>query len=148
VYETRKQPVQVQYYEREEVKRTVMRPVTRQVYVPYTETQMVPRQVVERVPLSYYDPFSPAIVSGYSSFSTPTESSSTLNSTIVTQPQGGGDTERTRVEKVEIDPPEPQPDPKTNDGDAEDVDTDDDTTGSTADPTVEELLPPSQGVDA
>lgn len=66
-YETRKEPVEIKYFEQERVVQKVQRPVTRQVYVPYTETVMVPRQVVQRAPLNYYDPFSSAIVSGYSS---------------------------------------------------------------------------------
>ncbi len=70
-YETRREPVQIQYYEQEKIIQKVQRPVTRQVYVPYTETVMVPRQVVQRAPLSYYDPFAPAIVSGYSSLGSP-----------------------------------------------------------------------------
>jgi hypothetical protein len=70
-YETRREPVEVQYYEQEKVIQKVRRPVTRQTYVPYTETVMVPRQVVQRAPLSYYDPFAPAIVSGFSSMSSP-----------------------------------------------------------------------------
>ena len=68
VYETKTKPVEVQYYEQEEVRQVVKRPVTRRVCVPYTETVMVPRQVVQRMPLQYSDPFSPAIISGYSSF--------------------------------------------------------------------------------
>ena len=68
VYETKTKPVEVQYYEQEEVRQVVKRPVTRRVCVPYTETVMVPRQVVQRMPLQYADPFSPAIISGYSSF--------------------------------------------------------------------------------
>ena len=47
---------------------------------------MVPKQVVQRVPLSYYDPFSPAIVNGYSSFSAPSDSSSIYGSTIIPAP--------------------------------------------------------------
>ncbi|MGV3590930.1 MAG: hypothetical protein ACO1PZ_04520, partial [Gammaproteobacteria bacterium] len=70
-YETRREPVQIQYYEQEKIIQKVQRPVTRQIYVPYTETVMVPRQVVQRAPLSYYDPFAPAIVSGYSSLASP-----------------------------------------------------------------------------
>jgi len=70
-YETRREPVQVQYVENETVTRKISRPVTRQKYVPYTETVMVQRQIVQRVPLNYYDPFAPAILNGYSSFGTP-----------------------------------------------------------------------------
>ena len=66
-YETRKEPFEIKYFEQERVVRKVQRPVSRQVYVPYTETVMVPRQVVQRAPLNYYDPFSSAIISGYSS---------------------------------------------------------------------------------
>jgi hypothetical protein len=66
-YETRKEPIQVQFYEQERVVQKVRRPVTRQTYVPYTETIMVPRQVVQRTPLTYFDPFAPAIISGHSS---------------------------------------------------------------------------------
>jgi hypothetical protein len=86
-YETRREPIQVQYYEQEAVTRTVMKPVTRQRCIPYNETIMVPKQVVQRVPLSYYDPFSPAIVNGYSSFSAPSITSTTISSTpIVSSP--------------------------------------------------------------
>jgi hypothetical protein len=74
-YETRKVPQTVQYTEYEEVKRVVRRPVTRQVCEPYSETITVPRQVVTRVPISYYDAFSPAITRGYSTFSDATVSS-------------------------------------------------------------------------
>lgn len=80
-YETRREPIEVKYYEQERVVQKVRRPVTRQIYVPYTETVMVPRQVVQRTPLSYYDPFSPAIISGYSSFGDGSASSSTAPST-------------------------------------------------------------------
>lgn len=66
-YETRKEPVEIKYFEQERVVHKVQRPVSRQVYVPYTETVMVPRQVVQRAPLNYYDPFSSAIISGFSS---------------------------------------------------------------------------------
>jgi hypothetical protein len=96
-YETRREPVTVNYYEQEAVVQTVMKPVTRQVCVPYNETVMVPKQVVQRMPLSYYDPFSPAIVNGYSSFSAPLSSSPTVatpierGSSVVTQPQESND---------------------------------------------------------
>jgi hypothetical protein len=119
VYETRREPVQVQYYEQEVVKRTVLRPVTRRKTIPYTETVMVPSQVVQRVPLSYYDPFSPAIVSGYSSFSAPTTSAvETSSPPVVSQPAGSSgesilsegesfdDAPRTRLQKVETGEPE------------------------------------------
>jgi hypothetical protein len=124
VYETRKEPVQVQYYEQEAVTRTVLRPVTKQTYVPYTETISVPRQVVQRVPLSYYDPFSPAIVNtDYSSFSSPISSSiisskPIISSPIVSQPiESTGEsilsppgsfssTPETKVQKVEFGEPE------------------------------------------
>lgn len=77
-YETRKVPQTVQYTEYEEVTQTVRRPVTRQVYEPYTETIVVPRQTVMRVPMSYYDPFGSAITHGFSSFSQPSGSSSVI----------------------------------------------------------------------
>jgi hypothetical protein len=80
-YETRREPIEVKFYEQERVVQKVRRPVTRQIYVPYTETVMVPRQVVQRTPLSYYDPFSPAIISGYSSFGDASASSPTVPST-------------------------------------------------------------------
>ena len=82
VFETKKEPIQVSFYEQEAFVQTVRKPVTKQVYVPYTETIMVPRQVVQRTPLSYYDPFSPAIRSGFSTFS-PTISSSSDIPTVV-----------------------------------------------------------------
>jgi hypothetical protein len=75
-YETRKEPVEVQFFEQERVVQKVRRPVTRQTYVPYTETVMVPRQVVQRTPLTYFDPFAPAIISGHSSLGA---SSSTIS---------------------------------------------------------------------
>jgi hypothetical protein len=91
IYETRKEPVEVRYCETEAVTRTVKRPVTRKFYIPYNETIMVPRQVVQRTPLSYYDPFSPAIASGYSSFSVPSSSSTISSSpTIVSEPETAG----------------------------------------------------------
>ena len=68
VTETRTEPVKVRYCEYEQMTRTVRRPVVRKKWIPYEETVYVPRQVVERTPLSYSDPFSPAIVEGYSSF--------------------------------------------------------------------------------
>lgn len=86
VYETRKEPVQVQYYEQEAVVQTVRKPVQKQVYVPYNETVMVPRQVVQKMPISYYDPFSPAIVSGYSSFSPSATTVPYSSSRVVTDP--------------------------------------------------------------
>lgn len=84
-YETRREPVEVKYFEQERVVQKVRRPVTREVYVPYTETIMVPRQVVQRVPLSYYDPFSSAIISGYSSFG----DSSSVSASRVVVPSNG-----------------------------------------------------------
>ena len=100
VYETRREPITVKYYEQEEVRRKVMRPVTVPKYEPYQVTRMVPKQVVQRLPLSYVDPFSPAIRSGYSSFSpiiesTPAPTTSYSypstdypgSSSIVTQPE-------------------------------------------------------------
>ncbi len=80
-YETRREPVEIKYYEQERVVRKVRRPVTRERYVPYTETVMRPRQVVQRAPLSYFDPFSSAIVSGYSSLGGTSVSSTVIEST-------------------------------------------------------------------
>ena len=116
VYETRKQPVEVKYYEQEAVTRTVMKPVTRQKYVPYTETIMVPKQVVQRVPLSYTDPFGAAVVSGYSSFGIPGNTPSTAsktgsalgNSILQPSPTVAPAVEtapRTRMQKIEIGEP-------------------------------------------
>jgi len=87
-YETRKEPVEVQFFEQERVVRKVRRPVTRQTYVPYTETVMVPRQVVQRTPLTYFDPFAPAIISGHSSLggSSSTVSPSTVDSVTSGRP--------------------------------------------------------------
>ncbi|MEM9366364.1 MAG: hypothetical protein AAGD07_10230 [Planctomycetota bacterium] len=85
VYETRKEPVTVRYYEQEEVRQKVLRPLTVPRYEPYTVTQYVPQQVVQRMPLSYVDPFSPAIIQGYSSFAPSTSS-------IVTQPSISSET--------------------------------------------------------
>ncbi len=127
IYETRKEPVEVQYYETEAVTRTVRRPVTRKVYVPYNTTVMVPRQVVQRTPLSYYDPFSPAIASGYSSFSPPISSSTISSSSIICEPEVAApslspaesfsDKPRTSMKTVIEDSgeqPEPKPDPEPN----------------------------------
>lgn len=66
-YETRSEKVAVNYTENERVVRKVLTPVQSQVCVPYEETVMVPTQISSRVPFAYNDPFSPAIVSGYSS---------------------------------------------------------------------------------
>ncbi|TWU65854.1 hypothetical protein [Crateriforma conspicua] len=84
VYETKKEVVNVPYYEQEAVERKVMRPVTRQEYVPYTVMVDMPQTVVQRTPLSYIDPFSPAISQGYSSFSVPVSGSTIYESPIVT----------------------------------------------------------------
>jgi hypothetical protein len=149
VYETRKEPVEVKYYEQEAVTRTVMKPVTRQKYVPYTETIMVPKQMVQRVPLSYTDPFGPAVLQGYPSFaspitpSTPTPAitpdsgaASSLGDSIL-QPNStvavpANSAPRTRMQKIEISEPESVSD---FDGDPieEKVEIE------------EELLPPKQG---
>ena len=87
VYKTRREPITVKYYEQEEV---VHRPVSVPRYQKYQVQQMVPRTVVERVPLSYADPFSPAITSGYSSFHPIVDSvpysSSYPSSSIITEP--------------------------------------------------------------
>ena len=123
VYETRKEPVEIQYYEQEAVTKTVMKPVTRQEYVPYTETVMVPKQVVQRVPLAYTDPFSAAVVSGYSTFADAGSSSSPSTETgsdfggSILQPENAGNNSgtndasgnnapQTRMQKIEITEPE------------------------------------------
>lgn len=99
-YETRMEPHEVRYYEQERVVQTVRRPVVTEKYVPYTETILVPRQVVQRVPLSYYDPFAPAILQGYStlapaSSSTPSDSAadplSSYGSSVTTPPDHSSD---------------------------------------------------------
>ena len=130
-YETRREPIQVQYYEQEAVTRTVMKPVTRQRCIPYNETIMVPKQVVQRVPLSYYDPFSPAIVNtSYSSFSAPVTSSvvsqpiETSGSSILT-PGSFSDEPQTRVQRVEIGEPESAANVDESDVDPEDSDAED-----------------------
>ncbi|SRR6056297_149401 len=71
VYTTKKETVNVPYYEQEAVERKVLKPVTRQEYVPYTVMVDVNQPVVHRMPLSYIDPFSPAISQGYSTFRNP-----------------------------------------------------------------------------
>jgi len=68
VYETESRPVEVRYYEQEKVVRKVRVPKTVPVWVEYEETRMVPRQVVQRTPLNYYDPFSASMMHGYSAF--------------------------------------------------------------------------------
>ena len=130
-YETRKEPSTVQYCEQEAVTREVKRPVTRRKYVPYTETVMVPRRVVQRVPLSYYDPFSTAIVSGYSSFSAP------VTSSVITQPaiessgpsvmekpatseESSDDSPKTRLQKVEVELEPPAPPAPEEEGSEDD----------------------------
>ena len=140
-YQTRKEPVQVSYYEQEAIVQTVRKPVTRQVYVPYTETVMVPQQVTQKVPLSYYDPFSPAIVSGYSSFANPTPYSASMvpmssspvvesysvpevsqpiesmGGSVLESPRSLGDLPRTKMQKIEIDPPTPSQDSQESSSD-------------------------------
>ncbi len=100
-YETRREPIEVKFYEQERVVQKVRRPVTRQIYVPYTETVMVPRQVVQRTPLSYYDPFSPAIISGYSSFGDSSVSSTVLAPTDAAS--GGSASDEVKSEKPDAD---------------------------------------------
>ena len=133
----------MKYYEQEAVTRTVMKPVTRQKYVPYTETIMVPKQVVQRVPLSYTDPFGAAVVSGYSSFGTPEKTATPAietapslgnsilqpNPTVAPAPE---DAPRTRMQKIEIGKP-------TSESSSAD-----DTTEATIE-IEEEILPPAQG---
>ncbi|MGI9471066.1 MAG: hypothetical protein ACR2NZ_06020 [Rubripirellula sp.] len=158
VYETRKEPIQVQYYEQEAVKRTVMKPVTRQKCVPYNETIMVPKQVVQRVPLSYHDPFSPAIVSGYSSFSAPSTSSTVISAPPSTESLGASilesssapaseaeDAPRTRLQKVEIGEPESAANLGTSDANA-DADSKDEAKLEES-KSEEELLPPAQNAE-
>ncbi|WP_146390165.1 hypothetical protein [Allorhodopirellula solitaria] len=131
VYETKTEPITVKYYEQEEVRRKVMRPVTVAKYEPYTVQRMVPRRVVQRIPLSYVDPFSSAISSGYSSFSpviesttecVPFESSSVQepsdsvrsnrvspddgDSVLEAPAQNDSDVPQSRMGRVEIDAPE------------------------------------------
>ncbi len=92
-YETRTEPHEVRYFEQERVVQTVRRPVTSGKYVPYEETVMVPRQVVQRVPLSYYDPFAPAILQGFSTLepsSSAPASSSTGSASSSTAPVSSG----------------------------------------------------------
>jgi hypothetical protein len=103
-YETRREPIEVKFYEQERVVQKVRRPVSRQIYVPYTETVMVPRQVVQRTPLSYYDPFSPAIISGYSSFGD--SSTSSAASTVLTPvdaTSSGSPSDKVKSEKSDTD---------------------------------------------
>ena len=119
-YESRREPVQIQYVEQERVVQKVRRPVTRKVYVPYTETIMVPKQVVQRVPLSYYDPFAPAILNGYSSFSAPIVTSSSpaptvsssrpaesvdAGSSVLNKSTDASDSPQTRLQKIETTTP-------------------------------------------
>ncbi|MEO1614602.1 MAG: hypothetical protein AAFV88_02055 [Planctomycetota bacterium] len=94
VYETRRVPHTVQYTEYEPVVTTVKRPVTEQVYQPYEEVITVPRQVMQRVPVDYFDPFSTAITSGYSSF---VPASSNLPAPVIVQPN---------ADKIELQRPE------------------------------------------
>ncbi len=69
--ETRVEVVQLQQVQLEAYTEVRLRPVTRSVYVPYDHSILVPKRVIYRLPLQYIDPFSPAIVSGYSSFQGP-----------------------------------------------------------------------------
>ncbi len=152
VYETRKEPVQVKYYEREAVVRKVLRPVTRQTCVPYTETIMVPRQVVQRTPLSYYDPFSPAIRSGYSSFSVPVVTDELeapdadaadsdmddSGQSVLQPPRSASDAPETHLHKVETGAPEHAGDHGDHESTADEADDDGVDTGD-----AEELPAPS-----
>jgi hypothetical protein len=79
---------------------------------------MVPKQVVQRVPLSYIDPFSAAITSGYSSFSNPVTPAATVNGANATAPDASletsilqpnpspaattSDAPQTRMQKIEM----------------------------------------------
>jgi hypothetical protein len=145
IYETRKEPQEVRYYETEAVTRTVRRPVTRKVYVPYDTTVMVPRQVVQRTPLSYYDPFSPAIASGYSSFSGAVSTPSVSSPTIVSQPEPASSISEPHSEKPQTsmksviekgeEPQQPESDPNAN------GDLDEPLELNPADPADEDLVP-------
>ncbi|QDS91398.1 hypothetical protein FF011L_01270 [Roseimaritima multifibrata] len=96
VYETSSKPVEVQYYENERTVQRIQVPRTKQVWKRVEEQRMVPRQVVQRIPYGYVDPFSASIVHGYSSFD-----DSVSSSMIVNPP-----------------PPLPVPDPSASTGDA------------------------------
>ncbi len=67
-YETSSRNVEVPYYEQERVVRRVRVPKTKAVWVRVEEQQMVPKQVVQRIPFGYSDPFAAPIVMGHSSF--------------------------------------------------------------------------------
>ena len=104
---------------------------------------MVPKQVVQRVPLSYTDPFGAAVISGYSSFGPPEPPPTTMSETAPTlgnsilQPDttvapAVEDAPRTRMQKIEIGEPISESD----------------TTVEIPEATIEieeELLPPAQG---
>jgi len=103
---------------------------------------MVPKQVVQRVPLSYTDPFGAAVVSGYSSFGAPENATTTAskpapslgNSILQPDPTVApavAGAPRTRMQKIEIGEP-------TSESDAAD-----DTLEATIE-IEEELLPPAQ----
>jgi hypothetical protein len=115
---------------------------------------MVPKQVVQRVPLSYYDPFSPAIVSGYSSFSPAVTSSTVISSkpivsqpaesmgqSVLEPPSSSDNTPRTKLKKVEIGEPEKADSDASSDAEADDAEADDADDVRTDD--TEELLPPA-----
>ncbi|MEM9643549.1 MAG: hypothetical protein AAF989_01035, partial [Planctomycetota bacterium] len=104
-YETKREVINVPYYEQQAVQQKVLKPVTRQEYVPYTVMVNRPQQVVQRTPLSYIDPFSPVISQGYSSFSSsiPVETSSVYSSPIVSdRPVVGGDATVTQPADDEV----------------------------------------------
>jgi hypothetical protein len=57
--------------------------------VEYEVMVRVPRQVTSRIPLSYYDPFSAAIASDYSTFASPSDILAPIDSSVTTASSSG-----------------------------------------------------------
>ncbi|MEM6470410.1 MAG: hypothetical protein AAF802_12710, partial [Planctomycetota bacterium] len=81
----------------------VNRPVTQQVMRPFEEVVSVPRQIMQRVPVDYYDPFGSAITIGHSTFRQPS-SLPAPSSAIIEQPNS----DQIRLNRPEIFDSEPQ----------------------------------------
>lgn len=71
VYREQKRSVLVDYYELEAFQDTVYSPICRPMIVRDFETTLVPKITLQRNRVQYTDPFSPAILAGYSSFIPP-----------------------------------------------------------------------------
>ncbi len=70
-YRIEKRFVKVKTYELEAYQEVVYRPVTKVIHARDSRTVYTPRRVRSRLSPQYLDPFSPAIIAGYSSFIQP-----------------------------------------------------------------------------